>query len=254
MTQTGNFWGQEQMVGVYYMQATYALLNWYWFAALQSDVRMVWEKVMFYVSEHLRLGGPLDIMEARWRAPFFLLSLNRDDDAFSFIRYWAQLGKFVNPVPKAKLIIHKNSKEGDWIFPREADCRFSDVSQIPKNKDLQEVELPFLVALLIIKLRIVAAHDAALQSIEKASQGGESCVRDDIDSQRKQVEQLMDAIDQQNSTMLPAIINLVRVRGEPSATAMLFANPSDAELAFSHSTRCFQRIPGALDLLKKRYG
>ena len=88
-TEIGNFWSSPQTHP--YMEATYDMANWYRTAKYQSDdVKEVWEKSLFHILEHLRLGA-IDHMGARWRAPFFVLSLNRDDNTYSFIRYWVKL-------------------------------------------------------------------------------------------------------------------------------------------------------------------
>ena len=70
-----------------YLKARARLANSYWNAAYDCDVKEVWEKALFHCLELLRLGNTYR-SEVRFRVPFFLLYLNRDDDAFAFTRYW----------------------------------------------------------------------------------------------------------------------------------------------------------------------
>ena len=265
-TQTGNFWDIPHATT--YMDVTYALSNWYCIVAHQSGVKEVWEKALFHILEHLRLGA-IDQMEARWRAPFLLLSLNRDDDAYAFIRFWVTLMVAVTVNLIAMFEKHVNSKEGDWIYPREENCRYLDIFQdIFSTQNPQEVELPFLVALAIIKLRIVAAHDAALQSVDLAMEGtGQRiqevqpalkdmlfCEHVDVESQRQQVNRLLDAIHLQNPSMLPALINPGPLTAQPPPAVYTPGQPSEAYRTLIDCKATLNRIPGAIDLLEERFG
>ncbi|GAX21869.1 hypothetical protein FisN_30Hu070 [Fistulifera solaris] len=265
-TDIGNFWGREDTIP--FMQSTFMLASWYFVAAHESDIREVLEKALFVLLEHLRLGV-LDEREARWRAPFFLLSLNRDDDAYSFIRYWVRFKELLDldqddfQIPDNYL----NSKEGDWIYPRETDCRYLDVFQdIWSNENAQETELAFLVALLIIKLRIVAAHDAAKFSIELALGGvagqriqevqpaiEEMVIRQDADveGQREQVHRLMDVIHDKNPSVLLALLNPRPVMEESKPKSGV---PSDVHRILMDCKAVYYRVPGAVELLKERLG
>ena len=89
------------------------------------------------------------------------------------------------------------SKEGDWIYPRETNCRYLDVFEDIFSNKKPQADLAYLLALVIIKLRIVAAHDAAMQSLEDV----------DVESQREQANRLLDVIHLQNPSMIPALLN-----------------------------------------------
>jgi hypothetical protein len=100
------------------------------------------------------------------RAPFFLLCVNRDDDALSFIRYWVELDEDVILALEQMYANSANTREGEWIYPRDPAGRYSELFQNMSDADLCKIERPFLVALVIIKQRIVAAHEALLRGIE----------------------------------------------------------------------------------------
>lgn len=261
----GNFWGLEQTIA--YMQASCDLLKAHWDAANDSEVKELWEKTLFYSLEHLRLGA-VDHMGARLRVPFILLFLNRDDDACTFIQYWSRPPETVLD-SDAIYDTHFNSKEGDWIYPCVPNIRYSDISdQIMDSNDFQAVELPFLVALAIIKLRVVAEHEAISQSLELAFEGTagqriqevQSTVKDmllpniDMESQRRQLQRVLDAIHLHNPSMLPAIINPTPITEQPRPDIATLGHPSEVYDSLLFSRRCFVQVPGALDMLKERFG
>ena len=101
-----------------------------------------------------------DQLELRHKVPFILLLLNRDQDAYNFIKWWANiipLGDFdFDPRPKAK--------KGEWIYLVGQDIfedLFSSVPQYHKSSDLT-----FVLALFLIKSRIVQKWESAHQKLE----------------------------------------------------------------------------------------
>jgi hypothetical protein len=93
-----------------------------------------WEKVLLHYSQMLHLCSS-DNLGLRFRVPFILIYLNRDDDAYAFCQNWE------NDVYAFRLHWenletedynqwqqhHENSKEGGWVFPREDGCRYNDL-------------------------------------------------------------------------------------------------------------------------------
>ena len=204
--------------------------------------------------------------------PFILLYLNRDDDAFDFIRHWVKVGVIRDSDGFVELMRrHVQSKEGEWFFPRQKDSRFQDIfEEIPEASD-QNVLLAFLVALLIIKLRLVAAYDAACESIDLAfdeTTGGQrirevkGAVREmlidesmvNISSQRQQVERLVDVIHQNNPSMLPSILNPLPLLNQSRPPPNIRGDPSEAYDIVNYCNRGFIRIPGALLMLEEMFG
>jgi hypothetical protein len=131
--------------------------------------------------------------------------------------------------------------------------------------------LVLLVAVLIIKLRLVAAYDVTRKSIDAAFEettGGqfihevkpavteihlyENVVN--IDSQRKQIERLLNAIDNNIPSMLPAILNPLPLLRQFRPCPDIRGDPSEAYDIVNVCNRCILRIPGARKLLEKRYG
>lgn len=206
----------------------------------------------------------------RFVTPFILLYLNRDDDAFDFIRYWEKADFMRGEESIAELLRrHARSREGEWLYPREKNCRFLDFfEECPAAND-KDVPLAFLVALLIIKLRLDAGYDATCQSIDLAfaTTGGEHiqevqvAVREmlidssvvDIDRQRQQVERLVNVIHRNNPSMLPSILDpLPLLERRPQSNIQ--GDPSDVYDTLNYCNRCFVRVPGAQLMLEQRFG
>ncbi len=264
-TQVGIFWGLIETRD--YMRARYALFEAYWEAAYNCETKQVYEKALFHNLELLRLCSG-DNLGVRFQTPFLLLDMNRDDDAFAFIKYRMGLesgGDYEDEIAER----HSQSREGEWIYPRESNCRHQDIFKEFPNCAEQYVSLAFLVALAIIKLRIIAAHDAVSRSIDIVLQSTKGeCIQEarfalsemliekyvDIDDQRRQVNRLLDIIDSNNPSMLPAILNPLPMKEQPRPQSYSMGHPSEVYDILMNCNRCFLRVPGAEDLLKERFG
>lgn len=244
--QCGMLWTWQETMP--YMEATYASADWYWRAAYECEIKQVWEKALYHFLEHLRQGA-IDHMEARFRVPFILLYLNRDDDAFCFIRYWVQLSKVIRKEPEAIFEVHENTKVGDWIYSREANCRYSNLFE-QTSRQAQDVQTPYNVALAIIKLRIVAAHDAAVEEGTAPHLPNEF----NVERQREQINVLLSAIRHQNPSMLPALINPTPLTDQPPPSEAIEGHPSEVYRTLMDGRRCFERVPGAMDMLQRNFG
>ena len=130
--------------------------------------------------------------------------------------------------------------------------------------DIKPIQVAFFVALLIIKLRIVATYEATCGSIDLAfgTAGGKRIVEVqdvvkemlvdeslvNIESQREQVKRLIKVIHRNNSTMLPAILNPVpllmndglrtAMQGAPAGATAVLLNAS-AFLFVCHALKRF---------------
>jgi hypothetical protein len=98
-----------------YMRARFDLAESYFQAAYEVEIKAVWEKALFHSLEILRIDAT-DLLDVHRTTPFLLLYLNRDDDAFDFIRFTIRSVNAGMPEIKTR---YQNSKEGDWIYPRE---------------------------------------------------------------------------------------------------------------------------------------
>ncbi len=254
-----------------YMVARRELVESYFQAAFDVEIKEVWEKALYHALVQLReaLSDPRGMI---YVTPFILLHLNRDDDAFDFVQYWVNL-KYIRGNESMMEIMnrHVQSKEGDFFYPRKTNSRFLDLFEQCPEADDQDVFLVFLVTILFIKLRLVAAYDATCQSLYVAfgeTTGGrhiqevrlavtemlidESLVN--IDSQRQQVERLVNAIDRNNPSMLPALLNPLPLLTQSRPPPDIRGDPSEAFDIVNYCNRCFSRIPGALKMLEERYG
>ncbi|GAX17186.1 hypothetical protein FisN_10Lh034 [Fistulifera solaris] len=247
-----------------YMTARRHLVELYVQAANIVETKSVWEKALSHALELMRLDYR-DVIETRYVIPFILLNLNRDDDAFDFIRYWMKID--LNDRSKLFDLMnrHFESREGEWIYPRNQNCRFRDVFEECANVNDRKAPLAFLVALLIIKCRIVATYDATCGSMDLAFgttsgqriQEVQSTVKElildgalvNIQSQRQQVERLLNVIQRRNAIILPAFLNPTPLLAKKWQNA-----PNEALLVLLHGTGCFVRVPGAKAMLEERFG
>ena len=123
--------------------------------------------------------------------------------------------------------------------------------------------------MVIIKLRIVAEHEAALQSLELAMQGSagqriqevqlnikEMLVLPhvNVEREREHVNLMLDAIHRKNPSMLPALINPKPIIDQPPPTRIIPGHPSEIYKTVPDCVQCFQRVPGAVEMLQERFG
>ncbi|GAX15112.1 hypothetical protein FisN_12Lu377 [Fistulifera solaris] len=254
-----------------YMDARIGLIEMYLKAAFRVEIKNVWEKVLFHALEMQKLDANLPCFSFLEPTLFVLLILHRDDDACDYIHYWMKEKVNKEGDTNKHMLRCSQSKEGDWMYPHEKDCRYHDfIQKYPKLSDENDVPLAFLLAALIVKLRLVATYDATRRSIDSGSHtttGGKSIqevqmeVREklideklmNIESQREQVDQIITLIQRINPTLLPATLNPdllfaivkgTRARGEPT----------EAKSLILYSIRCLARIPGAREKLEQRFG
>jgi hypothetical protein len=83
-TRVGDFGLIEEAAD--YLTTRHELADSYWHAAYDSEIKEVWEMALFHYLELLRLDDLVGF-ETTYRVPFILLYLNRDDDAYAFIRH-----------------------------------------------------------------------------------------------------------------------------------------------------------------------
>ena len=227
----GDFWGMFQTRN--YMRSRLALANEiHDKIAVPYDAPPAWEVVLWHYQEMLRLSAG-DNLGLRYRFPFLLLHLDRDDDAFCFIRYW-MINEDDEPGPREKM--HKTSKEGDWLYGHEKDSRFLDIFKSVSATKLGSVSLPSLVALACIKMRIMATHP-----IHKATQG-------------KQLDELIALIQSRNKNMLPALINPTPLLSQQAPDYMSPGTPSECYSIVEDASKIWNQIPGALKRLKNEFG
>jgi tetratricopeptide (TPR) repeat protein len=261
-TRVGQFGELELEEVQEYLTARAYLAHSYWDVAYEYEIKELWEKALFHYLEILRLDPSYDC-EIHFRISFTLLYLNRDDDAFAFIRYWL---KFENLRRDEIISRHAQAAEGDLFFPVERECRYLDIFKECPNRSPIGVDEPYLVALIIIKLRIVAAHDTLsrtldfafnetvanrIQEVRPIVQEMLGCCRD-ITHQRKQLDTLLDAIDH---NVLHAMHDFEELAGFERFSALQEItrfHPYPINVTIMNGVRSFFRVPGSSDLLTDR--
>lgn len=261
-THAGNFGEFEE--ARCYVHERCDLAEAFWRMASACDVRQVWEKALFHCLELLRLDLQ-DTGLVHLRTPFILLHLNRDDDAFDFIRYNSAASEQSFDYDEI-VARYAHSKEGDWLYGRETNSRYQDIVD---SCVAEGTPIAFQLALAIIKLRIVATNDATSRAIDSffATAAGQqihpvrSIVEEmlvdgqvDVEIQRQQANRLLDAIHVQHPSFLPAILNPAPIIGIPMAIAAALGYPADVFHNLRNGRTCFLRVPGAEDILKARFG
>lgn len=231
----------------------------YWIETVEA-----WEAVLGHQLELLRLIRR-DNMGIRSKVPFVLLYLNRDDDCMDFIRFWYRdSGGEMDGEEMAE------SSPGDWLYGRTPNGRLMDIFALHPTIDPSYTDLAFLVAILIIKLRVVAAFDAREKSFAlfENTKVGKSLNKDVLGAiraavigdlkvkaeQNRQIEHVINLIQQSNETMLPSLINPGPLKLQPSPYYYSHGTPSEAYGVLMDSNRCFVRVPGAEKRIETIYG
>jgi len=155
-----------------------------------------WNKIRLHFQEYLRLCTN-DDFALRYSFPFILINCDLDDKAYAFSRCFI--------LQQDDCDNHHGTAEGDWVYPTKEGCRFRDIFEQVPEAERDTIELAWLVSLLLVKFRLIAAFDANTErgdteiSEEEATQVQ--------DNRNRQVPTLLDAIDARNANMLPSLIN-----------------------------------------------
>lgn len=149
---------------------------------------------------------------------------------------------------------------------------YEDVLESIPGLQVMDVDLDFLLALTIVKLRLIAAFLAAPRAVEALQtsvlgsrlgdasdhvtqmlQGGPEEERR-IERQREMVDMYLDAIDAKNPSMLPAIINPAPLKNQSPPSYFSCGEPTEAYFSLMRCNRLFVRIPGVELMLERRFG
>lgn len=235
--------------------------------ALDTQTKEAWTRVAEQYQECLRLNMR-DNNGLRFAFPFVLLRLNRDDDAYCFCKFWITYDDWDD-----ERETHSSSKVGDWIYPKQEGCRYLDVF-----KDCVEVkergDLWSLLAFAVIKMRLVAVFEARTKAFEVASathsslagQGGAEVenMRREImgtveqeqllSEQGRQLDQLLDLVDDHNKIMVPALLHPGPLSSLPPPPYYGRGSPSEARMMLPDVVDVWNSIPGAAQYLARRLG
>jgi hypothetical protein len=242
--------------------------------AYEVETKHSWEKALFHYLEISRLCHR-DDLNLRYRIPFILLYLNRDDDACDFCLYYIKRDRYGQRPERDR--IHENTQEGDWIYPHVPNGRYVDPLEGLRESVLETLPLSYLVALCVIKMRMVAAYFArkigvalfarttfgemieqseaapVVSRISEMLVGGDQEVQR-IDSIRQQIERILERIHTNNPSILPAIINPEPLKGQSPPPYFRPRGPSEAYYVLFDCNRCWLRVPGAEQRLVSRFG
>ena len=240
----GSFWGLFETRD--YMRARLAVvdqierMNW------DLDTKRGWDMVAAHMLDMLRLNAS-DNIGLRFRFPFILINLNRDDDAYCFVSCWMQDW---DSTYEEREKMHARSKEGDWLYPKEDGARFGDILEQHPDKKYHHkyTSLALLVACAVIKMRVVVALEA--QKLREDA----SYDPDKHEKQKKMLLYLLDVIDTNNKSMLPALLYPKPLKDAGNPDYHTPGHPSEARMVLNDACRPWARIPGAEALLVARFG
>jgi hypothetical protein len=257
-----------------YMRARMELARTQAELAEQVQTPEAWTVVLNHHLECLRLCKG-DNMGLRYKVPFLLLRLNRDDDAFCFCLHWLkQRDDEDNEDEDNDRRGHSHTKEGDWIYPQEKDCRFNDLlHEIRPNTLGEYFEISLVVAVAVIKMRLVAVYDHRMKEFEsfaptpaskrlrtdelsevRSSIMGSAEEQEKYADQRRQLNVLLDALQQRNASVVPALLYPDPLLKQPSPDYFSHGTPSEAHMVLKFAIDMWKQIPGADALLESRFG
>lgn len=283
----------------YYLNLMESLNHLHFYVAHFTNSRHAWYTSTQTSLELLRLCRK-DGLGFKFLVPFQLLHLNRDDDCYAFSKHWILSSNYESSEEYSNYReeLHRKSIQGDFLYPGNEiivnetilfdkrishpiqGCRFNDIEEIflpdrhPKSK---WNEISCIVAVCLIKLRIMAIYDASkriIMEFQSTSAGKildpvvsviEEYLIDDffrkmnLEKQREMVMRLLNMIDATNPSILPAILNrehfLERINKVSNASPTMppyMASEAAAVVFVAHSL--FQSIDYGMELLQKRYG
>jgi hypothetical protein len=217
-----------------YMRARMRLSQSQEVLAKKAKTVEAWNLVSNHLLEMLRLCSG-DNNGLRFILPFILLRVNRDDDAYCFCRYWILQG--INE----EEVDYSETKEGDWIYPRQENARFLDICKECGPEALGRYSaLSTILSLAVIKMRLVAA------STDPEVQG----------EQRRQLDQLLENLQANNASILPALVNPSPLLSQASPQFYSPGSPEEAYFTLTQGdvVELWNDIPGAKEVLIQRLG
>jgi hypothetical protein len=237
--------------------------------ARESKTEEAWSLVAEHYLECLRLSMN-DNNGLRFALPFVLLRLNREDDAYCFCRYWIFK---MNHERESDRRLHRESNEGDWIYPKQENCRYFDIFAECENIE-DHSDLSSLIALAAIKMRLVAVFDARIEELERISsstssltqpwEGETEKVRRSImgtveqertlADQRRQLDKLLDLVHRRNDTVLAAILHPAPIIALGAQPFYRHGTSSETLMLLPYITDVWLSIPGACGYLALRLG
>ena len=183
-----------------------------------------------------------DNLGLRDKVPFVLLSLNRDEDAYNFIKWWETIdpdGHYDWGKPPA-------SQEGEWLYLRDQNI-FEDLLSLV---DPEFFDLQFLVALVLFKGRIIQEHEIATEKKLTPLPFDETV----LSEQRQQLKKYLNAIMSKNPYFLKAVVNPDLVMNMEPPEYIESGTVSEVYEVIDDCKRIFGRNKVAMDAIIKIVG
>ena len=240
-TSVGIFWGVIETRS--YMKAREELVSVIRYIADRIETKSLWNSVLDHQLDMLRLCED-DNLGVRDNVPSVLLALNRDDDCNKFIRYWVKIDKQVAPEPWPE----------PWVNNTDMD-RYADPMH---DDDGSDIRLSHMIALLIVKLRIVEAYEAHTKTIQDML-AFDDLVREnivkmsvccDIEEQRALRKKYLQMLHKRNKYMLPSFVDPAPMQAMSYPTSYSPGDIDEARMNIGNYFRHVLRIPSARIVIK----
>jgi hypothetical protein len=169
--------------------------------------------------------------------------------------------------------VHAGSGIGDFIYPREESCYEDPLRDYKTRKTQALLPATYLMALCIMKMRLVAAYNARRNGMEILREtnvgrvlGGEilSTVEDYlvgncqlIERMRQQVDAYLECIHANNPIVLPALLNPGPIidQGQPTFHEGALTWIEEAWMVLQACIICCPfRVPGFKQMMVDRFG
>ena len=241
-TSVGNFWGILKTRD--YMRARSQIIQIILHLAYKIETKSLWSSVLHHQLDMLRLCVS-DNLGIRDEVPPVLLALNRDDDCCKFIRWWI-----------LALDERDIGELEPWVTNVKTDLdRYGDPTE---GKENSHVDLSHLVALLVVKMRLVAAYethekvihnilpfdDLVRENVVKIS------VCDDIDKQKALRNKYLQMIHKHNKHMLPGFVDPHSMNDMKRPNYYCSGDISEALMYLDPYCRHILRIPGSQKVIE----
>ena len=268
----GDFW----QVAFPYIKARYDLALLIHPAAYQSNILDNWQEMNAHFQGIIRLINKHDGNDygITMKFPMFLLHEGRDDDAYAFLRYSAHRWHSSSDVDPALYKVQDETKEGDFIWPREENCRYNDFFVDCPNLVDEFQDIHILVVLWLIKKRLLcicASREHAFQEFVGTESGQSLFGRNhdvgytvlsfltvyNIDnpgegrhwvvSQNEQLNEISRRIDALNPNVLPSFRNptaFLQARPEPPPRDEMMYGMGQVWAILNDCNKHLEMLPG----------
>ena len=203
--------------------------------------RKLWERVCHEQLELLGLGGKL-VDNTRQNFPLLLLNLgpSRYDDVYSFVLAQEDGGK-------ENVIVGDTNAGREGGDPKQSGCRYRNILQDLSLSQQTQVGLGALVAVLIMKLRLVADFEHAPTKDSKKAHMIASIIS-------VQIPSLIQHIHQRNPLMLPSLLYPDALLSHDPPRYFTPGSQEEAYTVCWDAIGPFQRTPGARETLLQALG